>query len=790
MTMILQTKNRYSIALRQLCSLLMLLPAFVWAQQLEPSVPHGFYDQPFALSLIGGEGAVVRYTLDGSEPTAQSEVYEAPLTISGTTILRAATFNGGERSGDILTATYLFVNDVLGQSNTPAGYPQEWGEYSQMWGTAPADYEMDPEMTSDPRLRKKIADGLKSLPVLSIVTDKDNLFSHENDPDKGGIYIFTGPPVGDDTGHGWTRPASVEIFGHGHEDVPLDVSVGCGLRLHGGHGRLAEKNPKHSFRLVFKEQYGPKSLKYPIFGPDQPDKYDQLVLRCHFGNAWQHWGEGNRQKAQYTRDVWARRMQRRIGRTSVNALYVNLFLNGMYWGLYNLAERVDDQYGKDHLGGKKEDIDVVKIEEDGGNHLEATEGTLDAWEMMVGLCRVVGGSKSDITPDEAYSQLQDSLLDIDAFIDYMLINQYGGNTDWDHHNWYALRRRGEDSQGFRFLCWDSEIIFENERENVLTKNNGSSFPTGIFQNLLHNDDFARRYVKRAKEMLADDGALGQASVVEVWDSLYHTISKALYAEAARWGDYRRDVHPWQSKGKLYTVDDTYMAERNRLLNHYFPYRSGYVLESILSYVDVDDFVMPDGWQPLAATMFHEWDGTDANAKPKDKTVSVAWNFGQELYGGEAAAGFPNVDHNQFADISDYDRLVLRGKGSGLRILANRLVAHGEWKQIVVDFNDSDPYWDAELQAIVVPLSEFRTMKTTSNNQRRDNFVHLHVLKVDWSSTCNVRGAYLIPSEEQLQIDDTNSMTAEQNRYYNLQGQPVDRPGRGLYVKNGKKYVVR
>ena len=353
-----------------------------------------------------------------------------------------------------------------------------------------------------------------------------------------------------------------------------------------------------------------------------------------------------------------------------------------------------------------------------------------------------------------------------------------------------MRRRGEDSQGFRFLCWDSEIIFENERENVLSKNNGSSFPTGIFQNLLHNDDFARRYVKRAKEMLADDGALGQTSVVEVWDSLYHTISKALYAEAARWGDYRRDVHPWQSKGKLYTVDDTYMAERNRLLGQYFPYRSDYVLESILSYVDVDDFVLPDGWQPLAATMFHEWDGTDANAKPKDKAVSVAWNFGQELYGGEAAAGFPNVDHNQFADISDYDRLVLRGKGSGLRILANRLVAHGEWKQIVVDFNDSDPYWDSELQAIVVPLSEFRTMKTTSNNQRRDNFVHLHVLKVDWSSTCNVRGAYLIPSEEQLHIDDTNRMAAEQNRYYNLQGQPVDRPLRGLYIKNGKKHVVR
>ena len=586
--------------------------------------PHQLIDgaKSISVTISGDASAIIHYTTDGSTPTKSSPRYTAPLQLTKTTILRAVEEIGDSLS-PVATTSYIFINSVLTQPNNPAGYPSEWGSYTQISGTAKADYEMDPEMTGNSTLRPKIIEGLKQLPVLSIVSDKDNFFSHENDEERGGIYIFTGPPVGDATGHGWTRPASVELFGGPQQH---DLSTSCGIRLHGGHGRLAEKNPKHSFRLVFKEKYGPKTLKYPLFGEDEPAKFDQLVLRCHFGNAWQHWGEDNRQRAQYTRDVWARRIQRKMGHTSVNALYVHLFINGMYWGLYNLAERVDDQYGKDHLGGKKEDIDVVKIEEDGGNHLEATEGSLDAWEMMVGLCRVVGGSKSDITPDEAYSQLQDSLLDIDAFIDYMLINQYGGNTDWDHHNWYALRRRGEDSQGFRFLCWDSEIIFENERENVLTKNNGSSFPTGIFQNLLHNDDFARRYVKRAKEMLADDGALGQTSVVEVWDSLYHTISKALYAEAARWGDYRRDVHPWQSKGKLYTVDDTYMAERNRLLNQYFPYRSGYVLESILSYVDVDDFVLPDGWQPLAATMFHEWDGTDANAKPKDKAVSVAWNF--------------------------------------------------------------------------------------------------------------------------------------------------------------------
>ena len=545
------------------------------AQKLMFSQPHGFCDEPFSLTVSADgskalpEDAVIRYTLDGSVPTLSSQAYAQPLDIKGTTILRAAAFSSTGRLTPVATATWIFASDVLKQSDHPEGYPEKWGKYTQISGTATADYGMDMEMTTDPVLAPKIIEGLKSLPVLSIVTDIDHLFSHENDEEQGGIYIFTGPPVGDNTGHGWTRPASIELMGGSQQH---DLTVDCGLRLHGGHGRLAEKNPKHSFRLVFKSQYGPKSLDYPVFGENEPQKFDQLVLRCHFGNAWQHWDESNRQRAQYTRDVWARRMQRKIGRTSVNALYVNLFLNGMYWGIYNIAERVNDQYGKDHLGGSKSDIDVVKIEEDGGNHHEASEGTLDAWEQMVATAKKAADPTS-------YQQLQ-TMLDIDSFIDYMLINQYAGNTDWAHHNWYAILRRGAESQGFRFLCWDTELIFDNVYENVLGRNDGSAYPTGIFQNLMKNKDFADRYGRRAKELLADDGLLGPKSVVETWDSLYHVISKAIYAEAARWGDYRRDVHKYQSKGKLYTVDDYYMKERHRLLTDYFPYRTAVVLADI------------------------------------------------------------------------------------------------------------------------------------------------------------------------------------------------------------------
>ena len=745
------------------------------------SKPHGLYDvSSLSVTITGTEGSVIRYTTDGSEPTVSSTKYTAPLTLKKTTILRAVEVKGDSLS-DIATASYIFTSSVLSQPNNPDGYPDTWGRYTQINGTAKADYEMDPEMTGDQTLRPKIAAGLKDLPILSIVSDKDNFFSHENDSVKGGIYIFTGPPVGDGTGHGWTRPASVELIGGPQAH---DYTGGCGVRLHGGHGRLAEKNPKHSFRLVFKKEYGKKTMKYPVFGKDEPSQFDQLVVRCHFGNAWQHWGEDNRQRAQYTRDVWARRMQRKMGHTSVNALYVHLFINGMYWGLYNIAERVDDQYGKDHLGGKKSEIDVIKIEEDGGNHIEASEGDLTVWQQMT--------ETAAKAADDKYYAALDTLLDINSFIDYMLINQYAGNTDWDHHNWYAIRRHNNDStvsKGFHFLCWDSELIFGNQWENVLSTNNGKQYPTGIFNSLLRNEKFARQYIRRAKEVLADDGLLGEQSVVQVWDSLYNTIKAALYDEAARWGDYRRDVHRWQSGGQLYTVDEFYIPERNRLLYDYFPSRSAKVLDDILRYVNIDDFEAPEDWVALSPDMFYEWNGTGADAQPV-KAWNVDWNFGRSLNGGNVVVGSNSVTYNQYADLSQYDRLIVRGSGSGLRIIANRLVDHGPYKQFITDVNEWSSYWDSEYGVISIPLEQIAKMDDSNGKQRVDGFVHLNTIKVNSGGQLTVKGMYLVLKPEVTSVDMAHREQTDDNKYYNLNGQEVKHPTKGMYIRNGRKVIVR
>jgi hypothetical protein len=333
------------------------------------------------------------------------------------------------------------------------------------------------------------------------------------------------------------------------------------------------------------------------------------------------------------------------------------------------------------------------------------------------------------------------------------------------------------------------MIIEDANANVLGTNNGFRFPTGIFHNLLQNPKFARRYQRRAKEVLAADGLLGETSAVELWDSLYNTISLAVYDESARWGDYRRDVHRWQQRGQLYTVDDFYLPERNRLLTQFFPYRSERVLSAILNYVNIDDFEAPEDWVPLTASMFHRWNGTGANANIVDEQPGAELNLKKTVNGGGVVAGFSSVSYDLYADVSQYDKLVLRGSGSRLRILANRLTDHGPYKIIIVSFNESDPYWDADLGAVVLPLQDLATVATNQGENRVDKFVHINAMKVDTGNSATVSNIYLVPKAVDTSVGTLRNGMAD-GLYYNLNGQQVTRPSKGIFVKNGRKVIVK
>ncbi|HUT13679.1 MAG TPA: lamin tail domain-containing protein, partial [Thermoguttaceae bacterium] len=314
------------------------------------SADRGFFEQPFSVEIATDTpGTAIYYTLDGSKPTeTHGLAYTGPITVSTTTVLRAAAFKPGYKPSNVDTQTYLFLADVIRQPNDPAGYPSTWDG-------RPADYEMDPDVVGPnnlfaDRYRDTILDDLQSLPTMSVVMDVDDLFG------SSGIYVNT-----QSTGDAWERAASAELISPDGSEPGFQID--CGIRVQGGASRSPDF-PKHSFRLEFRSGYGDSRLRYPLFD-DQPygdspaDSFDEIVLRAPFNNSWPHWHFDQAPRAQYIRDQWARDLQFAMGQRSAHGRYVHLYLNGIYWGIYNLGERPAAPFMETYYGGDEDDYDVL-----------------------------------------------------------------------------------------------------------------------------------------------------------------------------------------------------------------------------------------------------------------------------------------------------------------------------------------------------------------------------------------------------------------------------------------------
>lgn len=540
------------------------------------SLQRGFYDSPAGLELLTVvEDGLIKYTLDGSEPGADNGLeYANTIIVDSTVVVRAVVMKAGSVSR-ATTHTYIFPATVKNQPKLPEGYPDNWGSFASIEGTAPADYEMDPEICQSPNYKDLIVPSLKAIPTISLATNKDNLFSPSTDPENGGIYIHTDASGG--LGAGWERPVSVEYLLPNNE---LGFQVNCGIKIHGGASRLPEKNPKHSFRLLFKDEYGPKKLNYDLFGGESTASFNSIVLRGGFNQTWVHWDDSQRERGQYINDSWAKDMYKKMGHQAAHNKFAHLYINGLYWGLYNLSERMDEDYMQYYFDGKSEDFDVIK------DYAEVAEGTGDAWYSMMkmaedGLSDAASfygiQGKNEFGADD---ESKEALLDIDNLIDFMLLNFYAGNKDWDHHNWAAVRNRENPMKGFQFLPWDSERIFNGKSDNIVDENNENR-PSFLYTQLRKNPVFRMQFAKRANELLGPGGLLSPDSVIVVWQNRAEEIELAIVAESARWGDYRRDVHQHKnSPYQLYTKNDFWLVEQKRLVEDYFPDRSEIVLDQL------------------------------------------------------------------------------------------------------------------------------------------------------------------------------------------------------------------
>lgn len=633
------------------------------------SADRGFYDTPISLVISATlEGSTIIYTTDGSEPsgTNGTEVAApATITISETTPLRAVAVKEGYLSTNVDTHTYIFTADIITQGNSPAGYPATW-KGNNGSGTETADYEMDPDVTQSAEYGAIIDDALLAIPTISLVTEVEHLF----DPATG---IYQNPQQ---SGGVWERPVSFEVIHPNGERQGIQVDAG--IRIQGGHTRAPANNPKHSFRVSFTSDYGPTKLNYDLF-PDDPDaakSFDQLILRGAGNQSWLHHntfkGE-NRERAQYIRDQWAKDTQLAMGHPATRSMYAHLYINGIYWGMYNPTERGTGGFGESYLGGDKEDYQTL-------NSGEAIDG-VDARADYLALTTLAASGLAD---PAKYAEISE-LLDLESFTDYMIIQQYGGNLDWDHHNWYALRN--ENSGKWHYLSWDSEFVFIEATDNVLSPDRtASEDPSRIWENLLTNDEYRVLFADRVQKHLMNNGLLTPDAVTTMWDIRKDEMFEAIIAESARWGDYRRDVDPrgGPTPIPLYDRDEEWAAERTRLFDTYFPVRTDNVIAQYraagyLPSLEAPEFDVYSGrvtmGHPLAMTsvdgevIYYTIDGSDPRVPaavseldlieegaamsifvPLDNALGSTWRGGAEPFDDSTwrtgtSAGYENTPSN-------------------------------------------------------------------------------------------------------------------------------------------------
>lgn len=267
----------------------------------------GAYDGVNEVKIeLNTHGQTVRYTLDGTKPTASSKVYDGPFTIGRTTIVRAFA-EGDERSlaSTLTTGTY-----IVGQNH--------------------------------------------KLPIVCITINRADLYDYNRG-------LMVAGPGGDSKAaekHGYEigtnkranywaknteRQAHIAFY-DGKEGFETD----CGFKIYGGGSR---EQDKRSLVVKFQERYGGAPIRYDVFDNGKAEEYNALVLR---GGSQDY--AGTMARDEFFTSLMAPNSPHLL---VMDYRPVVLYLNDEYYGIYYLREKINKNYVARHLGVGKEGIDIL-----------------------------------------------------------------------------------------------------------------------------------------------------------------------------------------------------------------------------------------------------------------------------------------------------------------------------------------------------------------------------------------------------------------------------------------------
>ena len=434
------------------------------------STPGGLYATGDALSISMSvpEGCRIYYTLDCTDPSQSATAYSGPISITKTTILRTRVYGDGYLESYMDTQSYLYdVNNAGG-----------------------------------------------TVFVASLVSDPVNLFS-----DESGIMV-RGPNAWPEHPYGslneganfwmdWEREGHIELFTPSAETM---ISQECGVKLHGQYSRL---RPQQAFKVIARGQYGSNRFRAPIFSKRDFTEYQSFVLRA----------TGQDDNRARMRDPVLTSLAEGTGVYYQESELCVCYLNGEYWGQYNLRERINPTSICQFKGweGDEDALDLVKA------NRTVMQGSNDTMVQLLDWL-----ASNDVNTETGY-QVLDSAIDIQNYIEYMAIEVYTGNTDTLN----VKRYRNPRVDGkWRWILFDLDWGFTEDTNSIrrwLTPGGmgtGNETDNRLFIACMKNDTFRDRFLTRLGERMAGD--FSTESMLKRFEAEYEAMKPLMADQLARW----------------------------------------------------------------------------------------------------------------------------------------------------------------------------------------------------------------------------------------------------------------
>ena len=457
----------------------------------------GFYEDVFALQLdCQNPQNHIRYTTNGNRPTAQSPLYEEPLTLNEHLYSKS----------DIYTIINCPEQDFFLPDSVRHCIVIRAAVFDE-------NDSCISQVKTNSYFIRALGCDTHGLPAISLCADSLDLYDYETGIFVPGIHFdslepyFTGNYFM--TGREWERLSNFEFCELDNTGVNQQV----GLRTHGKQSRWRSQK---GMKVYAREEYGKKRFKHKFFETLPIESFKHLTLKP-FGAAWN--GSG-------CKDYICSRMAQQLDMEWQASRPAVLFLNGEYWGVYYVAEKTDERFLEDHLGVNPDSVTIIDV----WNDLECGNSdnfyALRTWM-----------EQADLSDDEQYTYAKEH-IDIDNFIDYYILELFAANLDWPATN-TRMWQLGDSK--WRWIFFDGDACLEAQDFDVFanaTYDGDGGYPSSrratlFFRRLLENEHFKEQFANQFNQLVYS--TLSYQNTKPYFDYIKATLTNEVPNQSHRFG---------------------------------------------------------------------------------------------------------------------------------------------------------------------------------------------------------------------------------------------------------------